>query len=183
MRKSLNTQKSTSLFQISKFIIYEELIVLFDSIRDINIKHKIALHCNRHWNEPPVVGNLQDGCKLATSFTFKSFRYHPFLTTGWTEWTLPPFKQMQHDTCFETSLLWSAYQETSAVSGHLLLLGCSERRHLLWLGAHITSWQSSVLPTSNSMNLDPALPWVEAVGEMEVLTPIHDNLRNPKMRS
>lgn len=183
MRKSLNTQKSTSLFQISKFIIYEELIVLFDSIRDINIKHKIALHCNRHWNEPPVVGSLQDGCKLATSFTFKSFRYHPFLTTGWTEWTLPPFKQMQHDTCFETSLLWSAYQETSAVSGHLLLLGCSERRHLLWLGAHITSWQSSVLPTSNSMNLDPALPWVEAVGEMEVLTPIHDNLRNPKMRS
>lgn len=127
MRKILNTQKSTSLFQISRSIIYEELLVLFESARDINIKHKIALRCNIHWNKPPVVGSFLDGWKLATSFTFKSFYYHPFLTIGWTEWTLPPFKQTQRYTGFETSFPWSVYQESLAVSGHLLLLGCSER--------------------------------------------------------
>lgn len=67
MRKSLNTQKSTSLFQISKFIIYEELIVLFESVRDISIKHKMVLRCSTHWNKLPVVGSLQDGSKSATN--------------------------------------------------------------------------------------------------------------------
>lgn len=61
MRKILNTQKNTSLFQIPRFIIYEELLVLFESVRDINIKHKIALRCNIHWNKPPEVGSLLDG--------------------------------------------------------------------------------------------------------------------------